>query len=66
VTAPRAVFTQAEFGRALKLAGLYDADDPDLAAFRADGGKLILWQGWADQAISPYGTIDYYTAVARP
>src|SRR5215831_3159122 len=60
-----AVFTQAEFDRARKLAGLYDADDPDLAAFRAAGGKLILWQGWADQAISPYGTIDYYTELTR-
>jgi feruloyl esterase len=60
-----AVFTRAEFAEVQRLAGLYDADNPDLAAFRADGGKLIIWQGWADQAISPYGTIDYYTAMTK-
>jgi hypothetical protein len=60
-----AVFTRAEFAKVQRLAGLYDADNPDLSAFRADGGKLIIWQGWADQAISPYGTIDYYTAMTK-
>jgi hypothetical protein len=60
-----AIFTQAEFDQVQRLAGLYDADNPDLSAFRADGGKLIIWQGWADQAISPYGTIDYYTDMTR-
>jgi Tannase and feruloyl esterase len=60
-----AVFTQAEFDKVRRLAGLYDADDPNLAAFRAAGGKLIIWQGWADQAISPFGTIDYYTAMTK-
>jgi hypothetical protein len=35
-------------------------DNPDLAAFRDHGGKLILWHGFADQLIMPEGTIDYY------
>lgn len=60
-----AVFTRAEFEKLRRLAGLYNANDPDLSAFRAAGGKLIIWQGWADQAISPYGTIDYYTAMTK-
>lgn len=60
-----AILTKAEFEKVRALAGLYDADNPDLSAFRADGGKLIMWQGWADQAISPYGTIDYYTDLTR-
>jgi hypothetical protein len=60
-----AAFTDSAFATAKKLAGLYDADDPDLSAFRAAGGKLIMWQGWADQAISPYGTIDYYTDMTQ-
>lgn len=60
-----AVFTRQRFAKAERLAGLYDADDPNLSAFRAAGGKLIMWQGWADQAISPYGTIDYYTDMTR-
>ncbi|MEU8614476.1 tannase/feruloyl esterase family alpha/beta hydrolase [Actinoplanes sp. NPDC048791] len=44
---------------------LYRADNPDLAAFRARGGKLILYHGWADGVIPPWSTIDYYRAVER-
>lgn len=46
-------------------AGIYDASNPDLTAFRAAGGKLLLWHGWADPAISPYGTVAYYHAVVE-
>ena len=42
---------------------LNDATDPDLSAFYAAGGKLILWHGWADQHISPLFTIAYYEAM---
>jgi Tannase and feruloyl esterase len=57
-------FTTAYFAKLMKeTAGIYDATDPDLMAFRNDGGKLILWQGLADPAISPVGTIAYYQAV---
>src|SRR5262249_6565823 len=27
--------------------------------------KLIVWQGWADQVVSPYSTIDYYATLSR-
>ncbi|MEX3810134.1 tannase/feruloyl esterase family alpha/beta hydrolase [Paraburkholderia sp. BR13439] len=40
-----------------------DATSPDLSAFNAAGGKLILWHGWADQHISPLFTIQYYEAM---
>ena len=40
-----------------------DATDPDLGKFSAHGGKLILYHGWNDQAISPWNTIGYYDAV---
>jgi hypothetical protein len=56
-------FDQATFDRVRRLAGLYDATDPDLSAFKRAGGKLILWHGWADQAIPPTGTVAYYQAV---
>jgi len=57
-------FTTAYFDKLMKqTAGIYDATDPDLRAFKADGGKLLLWQGLADPAISPVGTIAYYQAV---
>ncbi|HWC80120.1 MAG TPA: tannase/feruloyl esterase family alpha/beta hydrolase [Pseudonocardiaceae bacterium] len=59
-------FTDAEFAKLEKLGKtLYDANDPDLSAFAAHGGKLIIYHGWADQAISPWSTLDYYAQVER-
>jgi hypothetical protein len=46
-------------------AGVYNATSPDLEAFRAHGGKIIIYHSWADQAIPPFATIDYYRAVAN-
>ena len=40
-----------------------NAINPDLRAFKARGGKLILYHGWNDTAISPGNTIDYYSSV---
>lgn len=58
-------FTRQWFNEVSKLDGLYDSIDPDLSAFRRDGGKLIMWQGWADQDVPPTGTVQYYSAVVR-
>ena len=58
-------FDSATFREIYQRAGIYDASDPDLTAFRAAGGKLLLWHGWADPAISPYGTIAYYHALTE-
>jgi feruloyl esterase len=44
---------------------LLNSNDPDLSAFAARGGKLILFQGWADAAITPFGTIQYYRDIQR-
>src|SRR6266700_5103402 len=41
-----------------------DATNPDLSAFAARGGKLILKAHGADFAVSPFEVIDYYKAVA--
>jgi hypothetical protein len=56
-------FDRPTFEHVRQLADFYDAIDPDLSAFRRTGGKLILWHGWADQAIPPTGTVAYYQAV---
>ncbi len=59
-------FTDSLFRRLDVLgSAIYNANDPDLHAFAAHGGKLILYHGWADQAISPWSTLDYYRAVER-
>jgi hypothetical protein len=42
-----------------------DATNPDLSAFRQRGGKLILYHGWADAAISPLFSIHYYDEVQQ-
>lgn len=45
------------------MAPLTDAVNPDLSAFRARGGKLILFIGWQDPVVSAYDTIDYFDRV---
>ncbi|MGC3964161.1 MAG: tannase/feruloyl esterase family alpha/beta hydrolase [Rhodocyclaceae bacterium] len=58
-------FTEAFYSKLLARHPLNDATNPDLSAFKGSGGKLILWHGWADQHISPIGTIAYYEAMQR-
>jgi hypothetical protein len=48
-----------------KTSAALDAVNPDLTAFKARGGKLILYHGWNDAAISALATIDYYNSVAQ-
>jgi hypothetical protein len=43
-----------------RLGPVYDARDPDLSRFAARGGKLMLFHGWADMALQPRLTIEYY------
>lgn len=42
-----------------------NATNPDLSAFHDRGGKLIMYHGWADAAISPIYSIDYYEGVQQ-
>jgi feruloyl esterase len=44
---------------------LFDADNPDLRPFTGRGGKLLLWHGWSDPALSAYATIEYHDAVMK-
>ncbi len=37
--------------------------NPDLSVFASHGGKMISWQGLADQYIMPNGTMNYYDRV---
>lgn len=42
---------------------LWGTANPDLSAFRARGGKILTWHGWADDIISPLGTLHYWRRV---
>jgi feruloyl esterase len=48
-----------------KLAGLFNAVNPDLSAFKARGGKLIHYHGWSDPDITPLNSINYYESVMK-
>jgi feruloyl esterase len=51
--------------RTTALGQLMNATSPDLAKFRDAGGKLIIWHGWSDSALSALTSVDYYDAVQR-
>jgi hypothetical protein len=58
-------FTEAFTSKLRTRHPLNDATSPDLSAFKAAGGKLLLWHGWADEHITPIGTIAHYEAMQR-
>ncbi|MDR3439436.1 tannase/feruloyl esterase family alpha/beta hydrolase [Telmatospirillum sp.] len=37
----------------------------DLAAYKARGGKVLLYHGWEDPGISPYDTVNFYERMIR-
>lgn len=63
----RAFDVENDTALALERAGFIEATNPDLSAFKARGGKLLMFHGWNDGgsggAISPLNTIDYYSSV---
>ncbi|MBB5318930.1 tannase/feruloyl esterase family alpha/beta hydrolase [Tunturibacter empetritectus] len=44
---------------------IYDATSLDLRSFKAHGGKIVMWHGWADGAISATSSIGYNEGVTR-
>ena len=58
-------FDAQTFAELSRRGALYDARSSDLRGFRERGGKLILWQGFADPAAGAYGLPDYYYRLSR-
>lgn len=60
-------FRSLNFDSDVKLAdekaGFLGSENPDLAPFKSRGGKLIQYHGWADAAIPPQSSIDYFNSV---
>jgi hypothetical protein len=44
---------------------IYDATSFDLRAFKARGGKILMWHGWADGAIMATSSIGYFEGVRK-
>jgi feruloyl esterase len=60
---------EKDIDRALLHGGEIHAVNPDLAKFKAHGGKLLLYHGWSDGgsdgSISALNTISYYDSVLK-
>lgn len=63
----RAFDPENDTALALERAGFIEATNPDLSAFKARGGKLLIFHGWSDGgsggAISALNSIHYYSTV---
>jgi feruloyl esterase len=44
---------------------LLDATNPDLSRFKARGGKIVSYVGWADPALNPLMSVGYYESVMK-
>jgi len=44
---------------------MLDATDPDLSRFKARGGKIVSYYGWADPALNPLMGVGYYESVTK-
>ena len=58
-----AQYTNLFLESVLRYHAVIGSDQTDLSAFRRSGGKLITWQGLADQFVPVGGTIPYYEQV---
>ncbi|MCE6989825.1 tannase/feruloyl esterase family alpha/beta hydrolase [Dyadobacter sp. CY323] len=56
-----ATYDLANLAKDTRYAAAYlNADSKDYSAFKKRGGKMLIWQGWADPVISALDIIEYY------
>jgi len=54
-----------DYKRLGTMEALYTGSNPDLRTFKAAGGKLICWQGWAEVPAPPLSVVHYYETVEK-
>jgi feruloyl esterase len=55
----------ADFDKLQWARSVLDATDPDLSRFKARGGKIVSYFGWADPALNPMMGVNYYESVMQ-
>lgn len=48
-----------------KYASILNSNDPNMKPFASHGGKLIIYHGWNDPAISALNSVNYYESVRK-
>lgn len=56
---------EADFEKLQAARATLNATDPDLSRFKARGGKIVSYFGWADPALNPLMGVQYYDQVTR-
>jgi feruloyl esterase len=57
-------YNLSNFASDTRLAASYlNATNTNLDGFKRRKGKLIIWHGWADPALPPQATVDYYRSL---
>jgi len=64
---PKTLNFDSDLARAAKVEQykIFDATDPNLAAFTGRGGRLLMYQGWAEPGIPPRNVVTYYGEVQK-
>ena len=56
---------EKDWPRMAMMSAIFNADNPDLNAFKNSGGKLLMYHGWGDIGVSPTMTVQYYDKVLQ-
>jgi hypothetical protein len=51
--------------RANDMGVIYSATNPDLRRFEQSGHKLLAYQGWQDEQVTPMNLVDYYETALK-